>query len=342
MINHSPPQPFVSIVIVSWNSCSDLARCLPTLVAQQYTAYELIIVDNASDDNSAEFVQQTFPTAQIIQNHENVGFAAASNQGFAAGRGEILIGLNPDTRVASEWLCELIKPFADSHIGLTTPRIVLMDNPDQINTCGNEISLTGLTFCIGVNQSTAQFDKTTPQAVSAISGAAFAMSRACYIATGGFDPSYFTYYEDTDLSLRATLAGFSTVFVPSSIVQHDYQFRMSAHKMYWIERNRQITLLKCLRRNTLLILLPSLLFGELIAWGYAILNGPATALAKARALWWILRFGWEIERIEGSDRQIVSQMVTRINFHQAMPPHIGQRLSQLCEPFLRFNKWLAL
>lgn len=334
--------PFVSIVIVSWNSRADLARCLPTIAAQHCPSYELIVVDNASADHSADFVRQTFPTAQLIENTENVGFAAASNQGFAAAMGDILVGLNPDTTVTADWLTQLVAPFSDSAIGLTTPRIVLMDAPDTINACGNEISLTGLTFCVGANEPAAQYDGANATSVAAISGAAFAMSRACYDATGGFDPSYFTYFEDTDLSLRATLAGFKTVYTPTSIVQHDYRFHMSAHKMYWIERNRHTTLLKCLQPKTRLKLLPALLLGELIAWGYALLAGPATVAAKGRALWWVLRSWHDIERLSTEDRSIVAQMTTTIRFDQAMPRWIGRILSSLCEPILKLNKRIAL
>lgn len=307
-----------------------------------YSKYELIVVDNASEDNSADVARRLAPDAHLICNTENVGFAAGSNQGFAAAQGDVLVGLNPDTTVSADWLTHLVAPFADPAVGLTTPRIVLMDAPETINACGNEVSLTGLTFCIGVDQPASTYNDTPPHPIPAISGAAFAMSRACYAATGGFDPTYFTYFEDTDLSLRAAAAGFKTLLVSASVVRHDYQFRMSAHKMYWIERNRQTTLLKCLQPKTRLKLLPALLLGEGIAWGYALLHGRATLAAKGRALWWLMRSWHKIERPTADDRPIVAQMTTRIRFDQAMPGWIGRILCSLCESFLRLNKWFVL
>lgn len=341
--------PFVSIVIVSWNSRADLARCLPTIAAQNYTNYELIIVDNNSadwnlpaDHATSHFIRQNFPQAILIENNENLGFAAASNQGFAAARGEILVGLNPDTIVSAEWLSELIRPLSDPTIGLTTPQIVLMDNPDRVNACGNEVSLTGLTFCIGVDEPAEAYAGSTHTPVTAISGAAFAMSRACYEATGGFDGNYFTYFEDTDLSLRAMLAGYHTLFVPTSIVAHDYKFKMSPHKMYHLERNRLTTLLKCLQVSTLARLLPALLLGEIITLGFALLKGPATLSAKLRAWAAVFQLRRSIESLATSDKLIVSQMTTRIRFDQTLPKLLARPLSALCEPLLRANKRFAL
>lgn len=337
-------KPRLSIIVVSWNSRADLALCLPSLMAQTYTLVELIIVDNASEDDSAEFVRQTYPAVRLIENSDNVGFAAATNQGFAAATGDILIGLNPDTTVAPDWLNQIVAAFDCDSVGLVTPRILQLDQPDQINACGNEPSLTGLTFCIGVNAPAHTYDAKPIQSVPAISGAAFAISRACYEATGGFDGSYFTYYEDTDLSFRARLAGFEIKLAPEAIVYHAYSFRMSPRKLYWIERNRHTTLIKCLRGRTLLRLSPALLLGEAISWGFALLNGWRTVLAKAQAFVWVMRSYTLIERSaeRDHDHRLIQEMVTHIRFDQATSPQLSRFLNRLCQPFLSLNKRIVL
>jgi len=335
--------PFVSVILVAWNSRTDLERCLPSLMAQEYPYCEMIVVDNDSSDGTADWVASHYPKMRLLRNEENIGFAAAVNQGFAAARGEVLVELNPDTTVEPNWLVPLVEAIQQPSVGLATSRVMLMGEPERVNTCGNEMSLTGLTFCIGVGETAERYSNIIEvQSVPAISGAAFAMSRECYETIGGFDADYFTYFEDTDLSWRASLAGFKVVLAAESVVYHDYEFRFSAQKMYWIERNRHLTLLKHLQWNTLLRLLPALLLGDAIAWAYALLRGPATLIAKAQALAWLVGHLGEVRRRHDAtqalrqveDEVLVGAMTTNIRFDQAISGPLGEKLNRLVEPVL--------
>ena len=334
--------PLVSVVLVSWNSQQDLQACLPSLMAQRYPYMEVIVVDNASPDGTADWIASLYPKIRLLRNQENVGFAAAVNQGFATARGEVLVELNPDTIVDENWLTPLVEAIQEPNVGLATSRVMLMQEPKRVNACGNEISLTGLTFCIGVGEEAEGYRDVTIQSVPAISGAAFAMSRTCYETIGGFDADYFTYFEDTDLSLRARLAGFDVVLAAESVAYHDYEFRFSPQKMYWIERNRHLTLLKHLQWKTLLYLLPAFLLGDAMAWGYALLRGPATLLAKAKALAWLVNNIADVRRRHAAtqalrqveDDVLVGAMTTHIRFDQAIKGPLGHKLNQLVEPFL--------
>lgn len=342
--------PLVSVILVSWNSRMDLERCLPSLMAQEYPSCEIIIVDNASPDGTADWIATLYPKIRLLRNKDNIGFAAAVNQGFAAARGEVLVELNPDTTVEPNWLLPLVKAVQQPDVGLATSRVMLMQEPERVNACGNEISLTGLTFCIGVGEEAQHFirhhtnhtNNEATQPVPAISGAAFAMSRTCYEAIGGFDADYFTYFEDTDLSWRARLAGFEILLAAESVVYHDYEFRFSPQKMYWIERNRHLTLLKHLEWKSLLYLLPAFLLGDAMAWAYALLQGPATLMAKAKALAWVVcNLGDVRRRHEATqalrqveDHVLVGAMTTHIRFDQTIKGPLGQTLNQLIEPLL--------
>ena len=334
--------PLVSVILVTWNSRVDLERCLASLMAQHYPNCEIIVVDNASPDKTADWVATLYPKIRLLRNEENIGFAAAVNQGFAAAKGEVLVELNPDTSVEPDWLFPLVAAVQQPEVGLATSRVMLMQEPERVNACGNEISLTGLSFCIGVGEKADNYCNVALKSVPAISGAAFAMSRTCYETIGGFDPDYFTYFEDTDLSWRAWLAGFEVVLAVDSVVYHDYEFRFSPQKMYWIERNRHLTLLKHLHWKTLLRLLPPLLLGDAIAWGYALLRGRATLMAKAKALGWLVRNIGEVRRRHKAvqalrqveDEVLVGAMTTNIRFDQTIDGPLGQKLNQLVEPFL--------
>lgn len=123
--------------------------------------------------------------------------------------------------------------------------------------------------------------------VDAVSGAVFAMRRTLFAALGGFDSSFFLYMEDTDLSLRARLAGYRCFYTPASVVARDYRLRVGPQKMYYQERNRYLMLLKTLRWRSLAALLPALLLAELLAWGFVLLRDRANAANKLRAYHWV-------------------------------------------------------
>ena len=124
--------------------------------------------------------------------------------------------------------------------------------------------------------------------VAAISGAAFIIRREIWERLGGFDTTFFTYVEDTDLSWRAWLLGVRCRYVPESVVAHRYTLAVGPEKIYYLERNRLQMLIKCYRVRTLLLLAPALMLGECSAWIYAFLCGPAHLHAKMRALRWIM------------------------------------------------------
>jgi GT2 family glycosyltransferase len=340
-LNHVKRWPKVSVILVNANMLHHLKRCLPSLYEQQYSNYEVLLVDNHSTDGSVEFVRAEFPAVKVIENEANLGYAAGNNVGFKHADGAYVCVLNPDTHVAPDMLAELVRAMeADPGTGLATSRILLMDQPQSINTCGNEITFTGLTFCRGLNQPMEKYPK--HEYVSAVSGAAFLIRRDVLEEIGGFDEDFFTYYEETDLSLRALLAGYKILYAPSSILWHQYAFRYSAQKNYYQERNRYYSLLKTLRFPTLLALLPGLLLSELISWGYSVLKGKDHLASKLRSHLWILK-NWkkimqarkEVQKLRRvPDRAILSHFGYRIGFTQTTRPELARLLETILSPLV--------
>jgi GT2 family glycosyltransferase len=165
-----------------------------------------------------------------------------------------------------------------------------MDDPDRVNTCGNQVHYTGLTLCRGMGAPCC--DLVAEEPVAAVSGAAFAISRALFFALDGFDERFFLYMEDTDLSWRARLAGFKCICVPRSVAYHHYTLRFGPLKTFYQERNRYLLMLKSLRWRSLLLLLPAFLLAELVTWGFAILRDRRHLANKIRAYAWIVQH-WE-------------------------------------------------
>jgi GT2 family glycosyltransferase len=280
--------PSASVIVVGYNSREYLQRCFDGLLRQRYPAQvELLFVDNASSDRSSEFVRDTFPSVVVIDSGGNLGYAAGNNLGAQHAQGAVVAFLNPDTEPTADWLVELVRPLvADSSIGLTTSRIVHMHDPERINTCGNELSLSGITTCRRANEPSALVER--DEDVTAVSGAAFATWAWLFRDLDRFDESFWMYLEDTDLSWRARRAGFRCVLAARSVVSHEYEFTLPPRKTLLVERNRYRMLAKNLRLRTIIALMPLLCLSELLTWGWAGLRGRRHVAAKAQATWWCI------------------------------------------------------
>lgn len=320
-----------SVIIINHNGRHYLEQCLHSLLSADLPAHEIILVDNASIDDSVFYVQQSFPEVRVLCNQANLGFARGCNTAARYAQGQYLAFLNPDTIVRPGWLEALIAALkADPRAGLATPKILLLANPERINTCGNEVHCTGLTLCRGMGM---DHDALPHQEeVSAISGAAFVIHRDLFTALGGFDEAFFLYMEDTDLSWRARLAGYRCIYVPSSIVLHDYALRFGPLKTFYQERNRYLMLLKGLRWGTLLVLLPALFLAEGITWGFALLRDRPHWRNKIRAYWWIASHWQEImekrrqtqAKRKVRDRDLLQHCAYRLPYEQLDSGLVGR------------------
>ncbi len=310
-----------SIVTVSLNHWIWLEACLPS-VLRSIGSYEIIISDNGSTDRSLECLREQYQGITVLENGENLGFAEACNRGASAARGEFVVFLNPDTTVEPDWLEKLLAPFCDPTVGLVTPKILLMEQPEQINTCGNVVHISGIAQCRGINHPRGDFGKL--EEVDAVSGAAFAMRRQLFEELGGFDKDFFLYVEETDLSLRARIAGWKCIYQPDSIVYHDYHLKFGPRKIFQQERNRYLTILKNYSWCTILALLPVFLLAEVMTWGFSLITGTVSIRNKIEAYQWVIS-NWgmicekhrSVQRLRKvRDRQLIERCAARINFRQ--------------------------
>ncbi|HEX2914868.1 MAG TPA: glycosyltransferase family 2 protein [Chloroflexia bacterium] len=347
-----------SVVIVSYNSRADLEPCLESLLQTTGSDCEIIVVDNASTDGSAELIREKFPRVRLIANPANSGFAAANNLAVSQARGRYIVALNPDTRVTPGWLEALLAPFeqeagvapAALRVGLTTPRILMLREPEKVNTCGNSSHFSGLTVCRGLNLPAGAAELQHQAEVPAVSGACFAIRRDLWQSLGGLDETFFTYLEDTDLSLRARLAGYTCLYQPDAVVYHDYANHFSARKIFYLERNRYLLLLKTYRARTLLCLLPALLLVELITWGYALKNSLPGIKARWQAYLWILTHPCVVRRKRReaqalrrvSDRALLNSLLWKLDISQLAGARLAILANYTINPFFRAVYALSL
>jgi hypothetical protein len=341
VISKKPILPKASIVIVNTNELHHLKRGLPSICHQQYPDYEVIVVDNASTDGSVAFIEKEYPEVKILRNKENLGYTGANNVGFATALGEYIAVLNPDTRMEQDWLYQLILALeADPRAGLASGKVLLMDNPAQINSCGLDITYTGLSFLRGLGEPAEKYPR--PEVIFGVAGSAFVIKRKVLDEIGGFDDLYFIYYDDTDLSLRANLAGYTCIYVPAAVGYHQYIFKFSARKCFLQERNRYLSLLKTLRWPTLFLLFPLFCLSDVIAWGYAGLQGREHLQGKFRSYSWLMT-NWNqvlearrrIQRLRRvSDRSLLNRFSSRVNFTNTTKPWIASLLSVIINPMV--------
>ncbi|MGE4425277.1 MAG: glycosyltransferase family 2 protein [Solirubrobacteraceae bacterium] len=252
----------MTIVIVAYDNADDLPATLDALAPQLRDRDEVVVVDNASRDGSAAAARAAMPTATVIDAGTNLGFAAGCNRGVAAGRGDLVLLLNPDTVPGPEFLDALRDAATDHPTWGAWQALVTLPGGQTINTSGNHVHFLGFGWAGGHGDPIEQAPS-VPRTVGFVSGAAMVVRRAAWDATGGFQDRYFMYGEDLDLSLRLRLAGWELGVVPAARAEHDYAFVKGDYKWFHLERNRWWTVVGTYPRRLLLLLLPALLAFEI-------------------------------------------------------------------------------
>ena len=291
----TPGACLVRVIVLNWNGIRWLDGCLSALRQQRGCIFEVVVVDNASSDESVSFVRERFPECQLIALEINVGFAAGNNAGVEGATAPYLAFLNNDTEVAPGWLAELVATAErDHHVGLVTSQLVYMDRPGVVDSAGD-----GYLRCGGgfkrrhgepVDQQAARHE------VFGACGAAFLIRRELFVSLGGFDADYFMVYEDVDLSYRARLLGSRVMFAPAAVVRHAGSAslgRISANAVFYGQRNLEWTWFKNSPAPILWRSLPSHVIYNLAgaaAYARAGLLGPWlrgkwAALAGLPSLW---------------------------------------------------------
>lgn len=208
-MNHSD---LVSIIIVNYNGKPFLEKCLKSVFQSKYENFEVILVDNNSNDDSTEFVKTKYPNVKIILLDSNYGFAKPGNIGVKIAKGHYLLFLNNDTIVTPDTIGELIKTMEKD------PKIVicqslLLKSDGMIDSSGDFIYKTGRAY------SSREICKIERPILSS-RGAAMMVLKDKFFELGGFDERFFVSFEDVDLGWRAWIWGYQVVLSPKSIVYH--------------------------------------------------------------------------------------------------------------------------
>jgi N-acetylglucosaminyl-diphospho-decaprenol L-rhamnosyltransferase len=283
----------LAVVVVAYHSSAHLPRTLARVREQLRPGDHLVVVDNASGDGSAEVARAAAPQATVVALPENRGFGAGCHAGAAASTSPLLLFLNPDAQLAPGALDALRRPaHAQPTWGAWQP-LVLLPGGETVNTSGGVLHWLGLAWA-GQCDAPVSAIAHGPALVGFASGAAMVLRRTAWEHVGGFEPRYFMYGEDVDLSVRLRLAGWESGVEPAARVEHDYEFAKGGYKWFHLERNRAWTILAAYPAALLTLLAPALLgfeFALLVIAARQGWLGPKLRAQAAvlRTLPWALR-----------------------------------------------------
>lgn len=246
-----------SVIIVTWNALHHLKTFLPSVVHSNYPNFEVILANNASDDGSADWVRDTFPSCKIVTYDNNYGYARGNNMAVKYAVNEILLFLNNDVKTDPDWLSELDKAFRIENTDIVQPKILSYEKPrffEYAGASGGMIDRLGYPFCRGrifdhLEKDEGQYDDRSP--IFWASGAAFAIRKDLFLHSGGFDEEFEFHMEEIDLCWRCLKMGANVSVQPSSVVYHLGGGSLSADsskKTYYNYRNSLLMLVKNLDR----------------------------------------------------------------------------------------------
>ena len=284
-------QPHVAIVILNWNGRSFLEQFLPSVMGSTYSNFSCVVADNASTDDSVEFVKQKYPNIQILLNATNEGFAQGYNTALKQVKADYYVLLNSDVEVTPGWIEPIVALMeSNQKIAACQPKLLAFHHRDQFEYAGASggwIDAFGYPFTRGrvldfCEQDLGQYDTAVPCFWA--TGAALFVRSQVYHELGGLDGSFFAHQEEIDLCWRMQLAGYQVYVQPASVVYHvggGTLPRGNARKVYLNFRNNLIMMAKNMPWGELLWKLPIRFALDAVAAWKGLMEGN-------RGYWWAI------------------------------------------------------
>lgn len=276
--------PFVSIIVVTWNSKGYLQACLEKLHTQTYTNFEILVIDNASEDGTVEKLEAESIFLHIEKLSSNFGFAIANNIGAHLAHGKWLVLLNADAFPEPDWLEQLVRTAEQNpEYSFFSSRQLQFDKPQLLDGSGDAYHISGLAWRHGYNHSTINNELKQREVFSACAAAAL-YSREEFLSVNGFDDDYFSYFEDVDLGFRLRLGGGKCLYVPGAIVHHVGSAstgKRSDFSVYYGYRNLIWTFVKNMPTSLIWIFLPLHIITILFFAFYLTWRGQGRVIWKA-------------------------------------------------------------
>ncbi len=209
----------ITVIIPNYNGRDFLKTCMDALADQTCSDFETLVIDNASSDDSVEFLKRDYPWAKVAVMEKNLGFAGGVNAGIKMSHTKYVLLLNNDTEVDSHFVEEMLKAIEKSpRIFSASSRMVSFHDRTRMDDAGDIYTLMGWAAQRGVAQEVSRYGAPA-KIFSACAGAAI-YRRRVFDKIGFFDEMHFAYLEDIDIGYRARIYGYTNVYAPNAIVYH--------------------------------------------------------------------------------------------------------------------------
>lgn len=208
----------LTVIIPNYNGKAFLKNCFQSLKNQNHP-FEVIVIDNDSQDGSAKYIQKNYSEVTLIENPENLGFPVAINQGIKASNSEYILLLNNDVQLDPDAISNLLKCIKkDKKIFAVSSKMIQYNDRTKMDDAGDEYTIFGWTRRVGYGKSPDGYTEER-EIFSACAGAAL-YRRSVFEKIGYFDENFFAYMEDVDISYRARINGYKCLYCPDAIIYH--------------------------------------------------------------------------------------------------------------------------
>jgi len=237
----------VLVVIPNYNGAERIEACLRSVFSQTYQPIEVVVVDNASQDGSDRLIEEKFSQVRLVRAGYNSGWGLACNTGMHAAESDYIVLLNNDAFMDQKCVEEMVKAIEQNpRYGACASRILLWNEPEKAEVCGLVIYPDGSSCGRGRLGPAGRYLK--GEEVFGASGCCNLYRRSMVEDVGDFDPDFFIYCDDTDISWRQQLAGWKCIYAPAAVAYHEHSLAAgsySSFKAYHVERNRIFIAIKC-------------------------------------------------------------------------------------------------
>jgi hypothetical protein len=312
-------KPAVSVIVSNHNGLKYglLEPCLTSVFNMEYPNFEVLVVDNASNDGSVEYIKRMFGfdrRLRIIKNSVN-SYSLGLNLAVQAALGEYLLFLNNDIKIDRNYIEEMLKVLEKNpDVGLAQGKLLAYANPHIIDSVGETMDILGTPVTVGAGEvDNGQYNKVLE--ILSASGSASITRRNVIEEVGGFDPQYGIGYEDMDFGLRVRLRGYRVLFVPNAIVYHkraatDLKEEIRLNVKFHFNKNRVATLIKNYEIKNLIRVIPVVFFYYCVAFFYESLIERDVPKAMKR----FTSLGWNLKKAKYllRQRKIVQRKLRRV------------------------------
>lgn len=307
----------ISVHIVTYNSSEHIDDCIEAVLMQSHPIEQIVVIDNASKDNTIEKLEKWSEKCKIIKNSKNNGFAGGHNQAIRMTETDYCLILNPDVVLEPDYVLNTVKSLKDHcQSGSATGKLLFKSDPSHIDSTGLVINKARRAFDRGAHQTSDKFEH--KEELFGVSGAAAMYAREMIndISINGefFDEDFFAYKEDVDVAWRAQLLGWKAYYAPSAVAYHERGWKEGGRssKPFFVRRLSYINRYKMMVKNDQFSLVMKhifpLLVYECLSFAYALVREPKLLGAWASFLRKYLDLKQKRRVIQGkrrvSDREI--------------------------------------